>query len=147
MKKIINYRKIREHVSRQEHEQWLEWSKAIAVQLTGIQTLINKGENNAASHKINEIFVRWMKNWKPYNKLSEDVKDQDREYADKILEQLPFKCPIYTCGGIMITKERAYPKGKTEDDYPDGMPGDFQAPDLVCLNCKSVYKYFKVKQK
>ena len=38
-------------------------------------------------------------------------------------------------GGIMVSKEHKYPKGKNEDDFPDGMVGDFQMPDLVCTNC------------
>jgi len=75
----------------------------------------------------------------PYSKLSEEMKEYDRIWADKILDNVPFKCPIYQCGGIMVAKERAYPEGMNEDDFPDGYTGDFQTPDLVCTNCNSVY--------
>jgi len=79
------------------------------------------------------------------DKLTKEEKEQDRIWADKILDNLPFKCPLYQCGGIMFAKERQYPKGMNEDDFPDGMVGDFQTPDLVCSNCKSIYECKKFK--
>lgn len=42
---------------------------------------------------------------------------------------------------------RPYPRGESEDDYPDGMPGDDQTPDLVCTNCKAVYRFQGFKGK
>ena len=31
---------------------------------------------------------RWKSLWKPYSELSEDMKDHDREWADKVLDEL-----------------------------------------------------------
>lgn len=141
----MNYHKLREWLSEQEHIQWVYWSKTLAKELHTIQALINRDENDKASHIILNRLLRWKINWKPYKKLKSDVKDYDREWADKILDELPFKCPIHQCGGWMVTKERGYPKGMTEDDFPDGMPGDTQLPDLVCTNCGAIYHFEKFK--
>ena len=137
----MNYNKIREWLSEQERIQWEHWSKSLANLLESTLCLISKGSNAKAQYQIQDKLVSWKKNWISYKKLSEELKDFDREWADKILDNLPFKCPIYQCGGIMITKERPYPKGKGEDDFPDGMVGDNQLPDLVCTNCKAVYNF------
>jgi hypothetical protein len=90
--------------------------------------------------------MSWEKNWKPYSKLDEDTKDFDREWADKIIDAVPFKCPVHQCGGLMQTRERPYPKGKGEDDFPDGMAGDTQTPDLICSNCGAIYKFQRFKK-
>lgn len=55
-----------------EHEQWIEWSKNIA-----------EKENISP-----ECLLRWKKYWVPYNELSEDVKELDRVWARKILQEL-----------------------------------------------------------
>lgn len=59
-----------ELLAEQEHLQWLEWSKALA-----------ETENLSP-----ERLARWKKMWKPYAKLTEAEKEQDRKYARKILK-------------------------------------------------------------
>jgi len=58
------------------------------------------------------------------------------------------RCPVYQCSGTMKAAVRPYPKGESEMDYPNGMPGDDQLPDLVCQNCHAVYRfqYFERKK-
>ena len=143
----MNYNKLREWLSEQEHIQWEHWSKSLANLLTSTLYLISKGGNAKAQYQINDKLVSWKKNWIPYKKLTEELKDYNREWADKILDNIPFKCPMYQCGGLMVTKERPYPKGMNEDDFPDGMAGDNQIPDLVCTNCKAVYHFEGFKNK
>ena len=129
MTKRKSYKQLIEWLADLEHQQWMAWSK-----------------NIVNSEKISEDRMdRWAGLWKPYNKLTVEQKEQDREWAEKIISEMPFKCPIYQCGGIMVSKERKYPKGKNEDDFPDGMIGDFQMPDLVCTNCGAVYQLTKLK--
>ena len=143
---MLNYHKLREWLSEQEHIQWEYWSKALAKELHTIRALINSGENAKASHIILGRIVRWKQNWKPYKNLKEEIKDYDREWADKILDNLPFKCPVYQCGGFMVTKERKLPKDFDEgENYPDGYDGDEKTPDLVCTNCKAVYQFRRFK--
>jgi hypothetical protein len=55
-----------------EHEQWIAWSKNI-----------HKLENISR-----ERAVRWRKLWKPYKKLTEKEKEQDRVWARKVLDLL-----------------------------------------------------------
>jgi len=62
-------------------------------------------------------------------------------------DNLPFKCPVHQCGGTMRAVARDYPKGMSEKDFPDGMAGDFQTPDLICTKCKSIYRYLEDKLK
>lgn len=53
-----------------EHEQWIAWSKDIA-----------RTENITP-----ERLERWRKLWRPYSELTEAEKDQDREWAQKVLK-------------------------------------------------------------
>lgn len=55
-----------------EHKQWIEWSKTVAKQET-----ISK-----------ERLDRWESCWIPYKDLSEEMKEFDRVYARKIIEEL-----------------------------------------------------------
>ena len=34
------------------------------------------------------MMKKWQKNWKPYSELSEEEKDKDRIWADKVLGKL-----------------------------------------------------------
>jgi hypothetical protein len=142
---MVRYNKIRESIAEVQHIAWERWSKTIAEELEYIKTLCQRQWTGSAVDKIDDILDRWSKNWKPYKKLSETAKDSDRVWADKVLEYVPIRCPVYQCGGFMQTVERNYPKGMTEDDFPDGMAGDFQLPDLVCQNCKALYQFKKFK--
>lgn len=51
-----------------EHQQWMEWSKSVA------------SEVSEDRHK------RWKTLWVPYSDLSEKMKEEDRKYARKVLE-------------------------------------------------------------
>ena len=93
---------------------------------------------------VTEQIMKWKVNWKPYKDLPDEIKEYDREWADKILENVPFKCPIYQCGGIMKCKERKKPNFFFESEHYDG---DEQTPDLVCFNCGAIYQFRKLKRK
>ena len=55
-----------------EHDQWIEWAKAIA-----------------KSEKLSDDRVkRWETMYVPYAELSEEAKEQDRVYARKVLAAL-----------------------------------------------------------
>jgi len=60
-----------------EHEQWIEWSKAVA------------GEVSRDRAK------RWEAYWIPYKQLPDGVKEQDRAYAKKVLERIKSACEFY----------------------------------------------------
>ena len=137
----MNYNKLREWLSEQEHIQWEHWSREIARRLE--QWCNDDWSKLTFEDNVADQIMQWKVNWKLYKNLPEEIKEYDREWADKILDNLPFKCPVYQCGGIMIAKEVPYPKGMNEDDFPDGMIGDSQMPDLVCTNCKSRYRMIK----
>jgi hypothetical protein len=62
--------KLREELSELEHDQWVKWSKELA-----------KKEDLSK-----ERLERWEKDWVNYNKLDEETKDFDREWADKVLK-------------------------------------------------------------
>lgn len=51
-----------------EHEQWMEWSKAVASEVSDKRR------------------ARWEKLWVPYSELSEEMKEEDRKYARKVLK-------------------------------------------------------------
>lgn len=73
MLKISNNNDLLEKLAEAEHDQWIEWSKAIA------------SEVSESRRK------RWEKLWIPYQDLSEDMKEEDRKYARKILNLLSKK--------------------------------------------------------
>ena len=66
MLKISN-KELLEELSKIEHDQWVEWSKSVSSEVS------------------DERKKRWQKYWVPYEDLSEDVKEQDRVYARKVL--------------------------------------------------------------
>src|SRR3989304_6145007 len=93
----VGFGKLREFLADMEHQQWIYWSKDIA-----------------SKEKLSDSRLkRWKKLWKPYKKLTFEEKEQDREWADKILDNVQIKCPMHQCGGLMVSKEIPYPKGKT----------------------------------
>jgi len=60
----------REKLAEIEHEQWVDWPKTIA------------HNENISSERLK----RWMKLWVPYSELSEEQKNQDRVWVDKVIE-------------------------------------------------------------
>ncbi len=61
---------IREGLAKLEHDQWVEWSKAVAPEVSP------------------ERRERWKKLWITYSELTEEQKDQDRVWADKSIADL-----------------------------------------------------------
>lgn len=66
-KKLLN-KNLLEELSKIEHDQWIEWSKSVSSEVS------------------DERKERWEKYWVPYDDLSEEVKEQDRVYARKVLD-------------------------------------------------------------
>ena len=63
----------REKLAELEHDQWIKWSKDLAIKEILTQDRLK----------------RWLKLWQtPYSKLTEKEKDQDRVWADKVLKIL-----------------------------------------------------------
>jgi len=60
-----------EELAALEHDQWVEWAKALL-----------KSEPDISKERKE----RWEKLFVPYEDLSEESKEQDRVYARKILE-------------------------------------------------------------
>jgi hypothetical protein len=127
----MRFRKLLEWLGHMEHEQWMVWSR----------TLANSREKFSDSR-----LKRWKKLWKPYSKLTVEQKEQDREWAQKIIDEMPFNCPVWQCGGIIRAIGRKPPKGFVEA-RGDGYDGDFQTPDLVCENCRAVYRFSGFRRK
>ena len=61
-----------------EHDQWMEWSKGVAKEVS------------------DERKARWEKYWVPYSDLTEEVKDMDRKYAKKVMKAI--KDDLCKCG-------------------------------------------------
>ena len=70
MLRISSNKSLLEDLSKIEHDQWIEWSKAVADEVS------------------TERKERWKKLWIPYDELSEESKEQDRIYARKIMKRL-----------------------------------------------------------
>lgn len=62
-----------DHIARLEHAQWVQWSQALA-----------QDEDLSADR-----LARWKTMWVPYDDLPDDVKEQDRVWARKVMELLP----------------------------------------------------------
>lgn len=60
---------LRERLAALEHEQWMQWSKSLA------------SETDLPS----AILERWQAQWKPYELLTEEMKDLDRAWVEKVL--------------------------------------------------------------
>lgn len=109
-----NYSKLIEQLAELEHKQWQSWAEELTKQERISPTRL----------------ARWKTLFKPYSKLSETQKNQDREWAEKVIELVPFKCPIWQCGGIMKIRDSFKPE-----------EGSWQLPDLICTYCKGIYTY------
>ena len=102
--------KIREALAEIEHQQWEDWSR-----------------NLVTTEKLSpERVMRWNKLWRPYNTLTEEEKDQDRKYADKVLSTLDktIKSKLEAVEGEIELKRRKHyneqqPFLKHRNDYND----------------------------
>lgn len=59
-----------ERLARLEHEQWMEWSQAVADEVSP------------------ERRERWRRYWVPYEELPEEIKELDRQWARKVLAEV-----------------------------------------------------------
>jgi len=57
-----------ERVAEVEHEQWTEWSKSVAPEVSPARR------------------ARWQKYWVPYKDLPDDVKELDRAWARRAIQ-------------------------------------------------------------
>ena len=65
-------RELREQLAELEHEQWCNWSRALA-----------------ESETLTDVrLAEWSEMWVPYSELSESEKERDRKYADRVLSLL-----------------------------------------------------------
>lgn len=71
LKQKLYSKNLLEELAELEHEQWIEWSKAIAPEINTAYFMPH--------------LERWKKCWVPYSKLSESDKEHDRKWARKIL--------------------------------------------------------------
>ena len=90
-------REILEEASDLCHQEWMDWSKSIAIDLNQIVKVLEndvkcfeeKGVENKEAIEILEKTKNRLKTWKslwvPYDELSEEMKEEDRIYARKIL--------------------------------------------------------------
>lgn len=65
----VDRKELLEALAHLEHSQWMEWSHAIAA------------EELLTYNRV----LRWRDLWKPYDELTEDQKERDREYAREVL--------------------------------------------------------------
>lgn len=97
--------KLLEDASKLCHMEWMDWSKKISMDLNetvqvlkdNLQYLKKENmsqedkdqliiKNNELTNKLTEKLERWESLWIPYDELSEQMKEEDRVYARKILE-------------------------------------------------------------
>jgi hypothetical protein len=68
-----------ERLAEIEHDQWMTWTKTVAA----------RGEVSA------EQIAKWAVNWKPYDELTDEVKEYDREWARKVQGEGCSECSCY----------------------------------------------------
>lgn len=133
---MVNYKEILDSIADIEHQQWIHWSKSLAHRM---EIWCNQDWAKLTFEDSVKVQIdKWKKLWKPYKELSREQKEQDREWAEKVIPLVPIRCPVYQCGGFMECKDRKKPKDFIESEH---YFGDEQTPDLVCSNCKAVYQF------
>ena len=83
----MTYPELLEKLASLEHEQWLVWSKGIAEDLELLKT-----DPKLARKKLLNRLERWQSLWVPYDELSEEMKELDREWAKLALRYLEEFC-------------------------------------------------------
>ncbi len=97
---------IREGLAKLEHDQWVEWSKAVAPEVSP------------------ERRERWKKLWIPYSELTEEQKDQDRVWADKSIADIHSQ-------GVVIKVDRELPDNPYIRDEGKNVLPDYEAARWV----------------
>ena len=136
---------MREELADLEHEQWMKWAKDII-----------KSEDISKDRK-----ERWEKEcFKPYSKLSNEMKDFDREWADKVIKifnkynKVEKKAHYEPVGGDDVDKfEKEQPlysnmgleKFKSIKEFLKQYRGDGQNADDAALKAaKDMVNYWKL---
>jgi len=65
-------KELREELAELEHKQWKSWTIYLG----------------SRYELPSELVKKWGKNWKPYSELTEEEKDKDRIWADRVLERI-----------------------------------------------------------
>lgn len=81
-------KELREKVSEILHDEWVTWSKRMAEELRVIRDHIINGDTDNAINVIDERIAAFKEYQIPYSELDEDIKDEDRLYADKTIRLL-----------------------------------------------------------
>jgi len=97
-----------------EHEQWIIWSKSVAREV----------------HQTRRS--RWGKYWIPYEDLPEEVKEQDRVWARKILELPEIK--------HMLELEEENAKLKKKIEYLWDLLDDIDTADDIAKDNDKLYR-------
>lgn len=71
---MINKKELLEKLAELEHKQWITWSHTLAI----------AEQKNISKRRLK----KWSKLWKPYSKLSEKQKEQDRIWAREVIKLL-----------------------------------------------------------
>lgn len=80
---------ILEKLASLEHEQWCNWSRSIAKEIESLIEICKENScENDTTKRLEEKLDNWSKLWIPYDELSEEMKDLDREYALKVISEL-----------------------------------------------------------
>lgn len=81
-----------EKLSNLEHEQWCDWSKSVADDMNKLIKLIDFDKLNEDDKEYVESQIqrleRWSSYWVDYDELDDDVKEQDRVYARKVMDEI-----------------------------------------------------------
>lgn len=99
----------REALAALEHEQWMAWSQDIA------------SKETLSAERLD----RWRRLWVPYDQLTEDQKDMDREWADKVLAAA--RQPLLWLVGRarrIAALEAALPEDPWDYEYDCGICGN-----------------------
>lgn len=110
---------MREELSELEHIQWEHWSKTLSRELKQILYAIEQNKIKKSLVLIRDRIYRWELNWKPYSELSEETKEFDREWADKIGKIIEIKGRKAI---LRLRHDPGSPKGATWcDGYHEGL--------------------------
>jgi len=91
-------KELREELAELEHKQWENWTKYITEHLFDVYEQGKENRNDEIAQmkglawlidkELVPMIRKWQKNWKPYSELTEEEKNKDRIWADKVLEKL-----------------------------------------------------------
>ena len=134
-----------EELAKLEHQQWQHWSRGVSTLLERLTDSIKDYSKIADDIQLRKrletlwnegmkTIVRWKQFQVPYDSLDESIKDLDREWAIRSLQLMPSKCPIWQCGGFLVSVK------------PEGEKDNWQTPDLICVNCGAMYKFSGFKK-